>query len=58
MFGKIIKIDGNLVIINNNNKETHSEYMNCHVVFEEIGRKVVGEIIKISDEEINILLIC
>lgn len=57
MFGKIIKIDGNLVIINNNNKETHSEYMNCHVVFEEIGRKVVGEIIKISDEEINILLI-
>lgn len=57
MFGKIIKIDGNLVIINNNNKETHAEYMNCHIVFEEIGRKVVGEIIKISDEEINILLI-
>lgn len=57
MFGKIIKIDGNFVNIKNNNKETHSELMNCHVIFEENDRKVVGEIVKISDEEINILLI-
>jgi len=57
MFGRIIKIDGNYCTIKNIGKETHSELMNCHVIFEEIGRKVVGEIIKISDEEINILLI-
>ncbi len=57
MFGNIIKIDGNLVVVKNNNQETHSELMNCHVVFEEIDRKVIGEITKIGNNEIEILLV-
>ena len=57
MFGRIIKIDGNYCTIKNIGKETHSELMNCHVIFEEETRKVVGEITKIDEDIITILLV-
>lgn len=57
MFGNIIKIDGNYCTVKNNNKEAYSELMNCHVIFEEKERKIVGEITKIDAENITILLV-
>ena len=57
MFGKILEIDENKVIIENAKKETHSEFMNCHIIFEEPSKKTVGEIVKMDDNLINVLLI-
>lgn len=57
MFGKILTIDGNSCKIENLSKVTHSELMNCHVIFPENDRKVMGEITKITDEVIDILLV-
>ena len=57
MFGKILTIDGNSCKIENISKVTHSELMNCHVIFPEKDRKVMGEISKITDEVIDILLV-
>ena len=57
MFGKILTIDGNSCKIENISKVTHSELMNCHVIFPEKDRKVMGEITKITDEVIDILLV-
>ena len=57
MFGKILEIDENRVIIENAKRETHSEFMNCHIIFEEPSKKTVGEITKIDDNFINVLLI-
>lgn len=57
MFGKITEINGNSCIVENISHVTHSELMNCHVVFPESDRLVVGEIIKIGEERITILLV-
>lgn len=57
MFGKITEINGNSCIVENVSHVTHSELMNCHVVFPESDRLVVGEIIKIGEERITILLV-
>lgn len=57
MFGKITEINGNSCIVENISHVTHSELMNCHVVFPESDRLVVGEIIKIGEEKITILLV-
>ena len=57
MFGIILTIDGNSCKIENLSKVTHSELMNCHVIFPEKDRKVMGEITKITDEVIDILLV-
>ncbi len=57
MFGKITEINGNSCIVENISHVTHSELMNCHVVFHESDRLVVGEIIKIGEERITILLV-
>ena len=57
MFGKIIKIDGNEVTVTNEVAIAHSEIMNYHVIFEERGKKIVGEIIEINTEIIKILLV-
>lgn len=57
MFGKITEINGNSCIVENISHVTHSELMNCHVVFPESDRLVVGEIIKIGKEKITILLV-
>ena len=57
MFGKILTIDGNSCKIENLSIVTHSELMNCQVIFTEKDRKVMGEITKITDEVIDILLV-
>lgn len=57
MFGRILKIDENIIVIENLSHVSHSEIMNYHVVFEENDRKIVGEIIKIDENEIEILLV-
>lgn len=57
MFGKITEINGNSCIVENISHVIHSELMNCHVVFPESDRLVVGEIIKIGEEKITILLV-
>lgn len=57
MFGKITEINGNSCIVENKSHLTHSELMNCHVVFPESDRLVVGEITKIDESKICILLV-
>ena len=57
MFGKILSIDGTICKVENLVKTIHSELMNSHVIFDEESRKVVGEIIRIDSEIIEILLV-
>ncbi len=57
MFGKITEINGSSCIVENISHVTHSELMNCHVVFPESDRLVVGEITKIDESKICILLV-
>lgn len=57
MFGKILKIEENYINIENLLKSTRSEFMNCHIIFEESDRKIVGEIIGINDQEIKVFLV-
>ncbi len=57
VFGKIKKIDNNEVTIENISGKAISSLMNCHVVFLENNRKIVGEIIYIDEIEAKILLV-
>lgn len=57
MFGKIIEINGNYVHLVNAKGEAETNILNYHVVFVEPERKIVGEIIAISEAEITILLV-
>ena len=57
MFGKVLNIDENTITLENATHEVHSEMMGCHVVFDEDGRKTVGEIIKLTSEMVEILLV-
>ena len=57
MFGKILDIDENIVLIENKAKAIESNLLNVHVIFQEGTRKVVGEILKIDLEKFTIKLI-
>lgn len=57
MFGKIIRIEENTLVVENLSHEVSSEYMNFHVIFEEKERKIVGEIVKYNKDEVEILLV-
>lgn len=57
MFGKILKIDENTIIFKNVSGQVHSELMGCYVVFDEPQNKIVGEIVKINDMDVEILLV-
>ena len=57
MFGKILKIDNNELTIENVSGSALSNLMNCHVIFEDEGRKAVGEVIYIDEKLAKILLI-
>ena len=57
MFGKILEIKDNIVVLENNSKKIETNYLNLHVVFPDDKRKVVGEIIGMNEEEIRILLV-
>ena len=57
MFGELINVKDNYVIIENKSKIIDSNYLNLHVIFTENNRRIVGEIISIDKNTINILLI-
>ncbi len=57
MFGKILKINNNEITIENLSGKALSSIMNCHLVFDEINRKIIGELIYIDREIAKVLLI-
>ena len=57
MFGKIIDIDGNNVIIENALHKLEANYVNYHLVFPESDRLIVGEIISMNLDTIKVFLI-
>ena len=57
MFGKIISIKDDLIIMENTTGEAEANILNYHVVFTSNDRNTVGEIISISQKEIHVLLI-
>ncbi|MDD4795689.1 MAG: DUF87 domain-containing protein [Bacilli bacterium] len=56
MFGKIIEMEDNIVVIENLATPT-ANYINYHVAFNEENRKVIGEIVSIKEKEIKVLLV-
>lgn len=57
MFGKVLDVFDNYVILENKTGEIESSYLNLHVIFNDNNRKIVGEIVKIDKNTIKILLI-
>ncbi len=57
MFGKILSMEDNTVIIENTATKLEANYINFHVVFTEGDRKIIGEITSIKEREITILLV-
>ena len=57
MFGKILSINDNMVILENIAQKLEANYINYHVVFTENDRKIVGEIISITEKEIIVMLV-
>ena len=57
MFGSIKRVDKNEVTIENLAHKTASNIMNCHLVLEDEGRKVIGEIIFIDEYVVKALLV-
>ena len=57
MFGKVINVIEDLVIVQNATGQMETSILNYHVVWEDNGRKIVGEIIGITEQEIQVNLI-
>lgn len=57
MFGKILRVEDTHVIIENLKKQIETNILNVHVIFVENDSKIVGEIIRITAEEIEVLLV-
>lgn len=57
MFGKILEVNDDLIKIENIKSDSETNILNFHVVFEEEKRKVVGEVVGITESEITILLV-
>ena len=57
MFGKITEIIDNYVYVENSTHELKSNILNIHVVFEEVNRKVVGEVVSVNKDIIKIFLV-
>lgn len=57
MFGKIIDVSENIVILENTTKQLQLNLKGVHIVFEEKERKIVGKITEIKREAIHIFLI-
>ena len=57
MFGKAIRFDNNEVTLENLSHKATSGLMNCHIVFEDETRKIVGEIIYIDEAIVKVLLV-
>lgn len=57
MFGSILKIYDDHVIIENKSRAIDTNYLNLYVIFSDNDKKVVGEIVNIEINVIDILLI-
>lgn len=57
MFGKLLDVYDNIVVMENTSGEIETNYLNLHVIFNDNNRKIVGEIISIDRTIIKILLI-
>ncbi len=57
MFGKVLSVNEDLVIIQNATGQLESSILNYHVVWDDGVRKIVGEITGITAEEITVNLI-
>ena len=57
MFGEIIDVYDNYVIVENKTQTIDTNYLNIHVIFSDNVRKIVGEISTINKNEIKILIV-
>ena len=57
MFGKLLDVYDNYVILENQTGNIETNYLNLHVIFSDNNRKVVGEIVAIDKSTIKILLV-
>lgn len=57
MFGQLLDIYDNYVIVENKTGNIDSNYLNLHVIFSDNFRKIVGEIVAIDKQSIKILLV-
>ena len=53
MFGELIRIDENNIVVKNLTNKINLKCLNYHVIIPDDARNIVGEITKISDDEIN-----
>ena len=57
MFGEVLDIYDNYVILENKTGQIESSYVNLHVIFSDNKRKIVGEIVELNKNSIKVLLI-
>jgi len=57
MFGKILDVYDNYVVLENTSKQIETNYLHLHVIFNEDIKKIVGEIIAIDVNTIKISLL-
>ncbi len=57
MFGKVYKVDKNVLYIQNESHQIEANLMNQHVIFEGEETKKVGEIISLDEQEVRVLLV-
>ena len=56
MFGELIRVDGNNLIVKNLSGTVNLQCLNYHVIIPEQNRNIVGEIVSITPEEVVINL--
>ena len=57
MFGEILEVHDDIVIMQNKTRTIDTNYLNIHVIFQDNNRKIVGEIQNITRNDIIINLI-
>ena len=57
MFGKLLDVYDNIVVMENTTDNIETNYLNLHVIFSDNNRRIVGEIISIDKNVIKISLV-
>ncbi len=57
MFGKILSIEEDFILIENASHKLDVNYLNFHVIFPENNRSVVGEIVNMNEQTIKVILV-
>ena len=57
MFGKIIDIQDDYLLLENASHKLDANYLNFHVIFPENNRSVVGEIVNMNENTIKVVLV-